>query len=105
MGLVVDCLFHPLLDWKRLLVVYDVPDVYPSSQGQQLGLCTAVTHRRTPLCSALQAQFILENRRGSGAKKTSDNLKCIYLYEKTSVGYAEERTLKVIPHFSSNGFN
>ncbi|RMC07898.1 hypothetical protein DUI87_15369 [Hirundo rustica rustica] len=73
--------------------------------GQQLGLCRAVTHRRSLLCSLLQAQFIPKNRRGSGAKKTSDNLKWIYLYEKTSVGYAEERTPKVIPHFSSNGFN
>lgn len=104
-GLVVECLFHALVNWKRLLVVWDIPDVCPSSQGQQLGLCRAVTHCRSLLCSALQAQFILENRRGGGAKKTSDNLKWIYLYEKSSVGYAEERTPKVIPHFSSNGFN
>lgn len=104
-GLVVECLFHPLLDWKMLLMVCDIPDVCPSSQGQQLGLCRAVTHRRSLPCSLLQAQFIPENRRGGGAKKTSDNLKLIYLYEKTSVGYAEERTPKVIPHFSSNGFN
>ncbi|KAF4802580.1 hypothetical protein TURU_023468 [Turdus rufiventris] len=105
MRLVVERLFHPVLDWKMLLVVCDIPDVCPSSQGQQLGLCRAVSHRRSLLCSVLQAQLILESRRGSGTKKTSDNLKWIYLYEKTSVGYAEERTPKVVPHFSFNGIN
>lgn len=100
-GSVVERLFRPRLDWKMLQVVCDIPDVCPPSQG----LCRAVTHRRSVLCSALQAQFIPESQRGSSAKRTPDNLKWIYLYEKSSEGYAEERTPKVIPHFSSNGFN
>ncbi|CAN8202640.1 unnamed protein product [Coccothraustes coccothraustes] len=104
-GSVVERLFRPRLDWKMLPAVCDIPDVCPPCQGRQLGLSWAVTHRRSLLCSALRAQLIPESRRGSSAKRTPDNLKWIYLYEKTSEGYAEERTPKVIPHFSSNGFN
>ncbi|CAM9852276.1 unnamed protein product [Bubo scandiacus] len=109
MGLVAGRLYYllsvALLNLKGLLVVCNAKDVCQSLQGQELGLFRRFTHCRSPLCYILQIQFILENSRVNGAKKTSDNLKLIYLYEKAIVECVEERTPKVIPHFSSNGFN
>lgn len=103
-GLVVECLFHPLLDWKMLLVVCDIPDVCPSSQGQQLGLCRAVTHHS--LCCPLFFKHNLSRRtEEAAAPRRHQIIRNGSTFMRRSVGYAEERTPKVIPHFSSNGFN